>query len=115
MTAPGNLFADAEPDPAGERFDTLLAQPGIRVERIISTGQASPPGFWYDQPLGEWILLMSGSATLEFEGDAAPRRMKPGDYLWIAPHRRHRVTETDRGGVTIWLAIHHGAVDGAEP
>ena len=109
MAETGNIFARAEPDPARERFETLLAAPGLKIERIVSRGQSSPPGFWYDQPEGEWVLLLSGAATLEFEGVAAPHRMAPGDYVWIPPRRRHRVAATAADQVTIWLAVHHGA------
>ena len=50
MTA-GNLLAELPVVPeAAERLEILLAQPGLRIERIVSSGQASPPGFWYDQP-----------------------------------------------------------------
>ena len=43
----------------GERFDELLRRPGCRIERIVSHGQASPPGFWYEQAWDEWVLLSS--------------------------------------------------------
>ncbi len=58
-----------------ERFDTLVEQAGVMIERIVSTGQASPPGFWYDSPRAEWVVLLSGAASLEFEeidGNAQP-------------------------------------------
>jgi cupin 2 domain-containing protein len=106
MKAAGNLFADAAPDPAAERFEDLLTQPGVRIERIVSSGQASPPDFWYDQPQGEWVLLLDGDAGLQFDDEAAPRRLVPGDFVWIAPHRRHRVSWTAPGRATVWLAVH---------
>ena len=106
----GNIFADANPDPAAERFEDLLSLPGVRIERIVSYGQASPPDFWYDQPQGEWVLLLDGAAELQFEDEKSPRRLQRGDYLWIEPHRRHRVTWTAADRTTIWLALH---IDGA--
>ncbi len=69
----GNLFADVSAGAEGERFDDLLTLPGLKIERIVSTGQASPPGFWYDQGWTEWVLLLSGAAAVEFEGEAEPR------------------------------------------
>jgi cupin 2 domain-containing protein len=33
--------------------------------------------------------------------------MKPGDYLDIPAHRRHRVEWTDPAQPTVWLAIHY--------
>lgn len=104
----GNLLAtlDAFAGP-GEHSDELLSRSGFRVERIVSTGQASPPGFWYDQDVAEWVLLLSGAAELQFEDEAAPRRMAPGDWINIAAHRRHRVNWTEPSQPSVWLAIHY--------
>ena len=92
----------------GEVVEELLSRQGLRLERIVSMGQASPPGFWYDQPQGEWVLLLSGAALLRFADEAAPRRLAPGDAIHIAPHRRHRVEWTDPERPTVWLAVHYG-------
>ncbi len=100
-----NLLAGLPDARGGEIVDELLARPGLRIERIVSCGQASPPGFWYDQAEGEFVLLLSGAALLRFEDEAAPRRLGPGDWLDIAPHRRHRVEWTDPAGPTVWLAV----------
>lgn len=100
-----NLYADLPPDSGEEKFMELLSRPGLRVERIVSSGQASPPGFWYDQPQAEWVLLLQGEAKLAFEDEPEPRVLKPGDYLDIAPHRRHRVEST--AAPTLWLAVHY--------
>ena len=100
-----NLFADALPDPGAERSVELLSHPGLRIERIVSTGQASPPGFWYDQPQAEWVLLLQGEASLAFEDEPAPRLMKAGDFVDIAAHRRHRVEST--AALTLWLAVYY--------
>lgn len=104
--AGGNLFADLPAAAAAEEIATLLAAPGFRIERIVSTGQASPPGFWYDQDYAEWVVLLRGSAALLFEGEAAPRVLGPGDYLHIPAHRRHRVEWTAPHEATVWLAVH---------
>ncbi|MDD2466450.1 MAG: cupin domain-containing protein [Desulfobulbus sp.] len=104
----GNLFAGLEHlTGTDEQFDELLQSGLLRVERIVSTGQASPPDFWYDQEQGEWVVLLSGSAELQFEDDPEPRRLDPGDWVNIAPHRRHRVNWTDPGQPTVWLAVHY--------
>ncbi|MCX7148308.1 MAG: cupin [Rhodocyclales bacterium] len=103
----GNLFADLPVTPeAAERLETLLARPGLRIERIVSSGHASPPGFWYDQPDAEWVLLASGDARLRFEDETEARHLRPGDWLRIAPHRRHRVESTAAETPTVWLAVH---------
>jgi cupin 2 domain-containing protein len=104
----GNLFADLArmaPAPA-ERIEALWTAPGLRLERIVSTGQASPPGFWYDQPWAEWVLLLTGSAGLRFADEPEPRSLRPGDHLLIPPHRRHRVEWTAPGEPSVWLALH---------
>lgn len=102
----GNLFAGLSPE-AKERFDTLLARPGLRIERIVSTGQASPAGFWYEQEDAEWVVLLSGAALLRFEDEPDARRLSPGDWIHIAPLRRHRVEWTEASAATVWLAVHH--------
>lgn len=103
----GNLFAGLPVSgEAAERLETLLARPGLRIERIVSTGQASPPGFWYDQADAEWVLLVSGDALLRFEDEPEARHLRPGDWLQIDPHRRHRVESTAAETPTVWLALH---------
>jgi cupin 2 domain-containing protein len=90
-----------------EAVDTLLTRPGLRIERIVSRGQASPPGFWYDQAEGEWVLLLAGAARLRFADEPEPRLLNPGDELDIAPHRRHRIDWTDPATPTVWLALYY--------
>lgn len=107
MSRSGNLFADLPGDATQEQFSELLHAASVRIERIVSHGQASPPGFWYDQDWAEWVLVLSGSAMLLLEGEAAPRKLTRGDYLHIPAHRRHRVEATDAREPTIWLAVHH--------
>lgn len=102
-----NLLALPAADLDGEHFETLLERPGVRVERIISTGQATPEGEWYDQSWDEWVLLLSGEALLLLEGGAA-RRLLPGDALLLPAHCRHRVDWTSTDEPTIWLALHFG-------
>lgn len=106
----GNLFGGLPPDDArDEVFDALLSRPGLRIERIVSTGQCSPPGFWYDQADGEWVALLSGAARLRFADEDADRMLGPGDWVEIAPHRRHRVEWTSPGEPTVWLAVFYAA------
>ncbi|MGB7500987.1 MAG: cupin [Azonexus sp.] len=92
-----------------EQFLELLKRPGLRIERIVSTGQSSPPDFWYDQPDGEWVLLVQGAARLRFADEAVPRELRAGDFVDIAPRRRHRVEWTLPDAPTIWMAIHYAA------
>lgn len=109
MTAParGNLFAGIPARFADEEITTLMASGALRIERIVSRGQASPAGFWYDQPQAEWVMVLAGRAELRFEGDGATTRLEAGDWLHIPAHRRHRVEWTDPTQATVWLAVHH--------
>lgn len=104
----GNIFERLPEHLAEEQLTELLAAPGLTIERIVSIGQASPAGFWYDQDWSEWVLVLAGSAGLLVEGEAAPRVLGPGDYLLIPAHVRHRVAWTDPEHPTIWLAVHYG-------
>lgn len=106
MVRSGSLLSDIPARLDAERFDILLARPGLRVERIVSTGQASPADFWYDQPQDEWVCVLAGAAAVLIEGEAAPRLLKPGDWLEIPAHVRHRVEWTDASQPTVWLAAH---------
>jgi cupin 2 domain-containing protein len=100
-----NIFADLPAALPAEAVSILLTAPRLRIERIVSAGQASPPGFWYDQAEGEWVLLLAGAARLSIEGEAAPRDLRPGDYLHLPARLRHRVEWTDPATPTVWLAI----------
>jgi len=105
-----NIFAGIPASTAtAEEFSQLLQRPGLRIERIVSTGHCSPPDFWYEQADGEWVLLIEGAARLRFADESAARQLKPGDFVDIAPQRRHRVDWTAPDQPTIWLAIHYSA------
>jgi cupin 2 domain-containing protein len=100
-----NLFSPLPDAEAAERVDALLIRPGLRIERIVSRGQASPLGFWYDQAEAEWVVVLAGAARLRFQDETEARVLGPGDCVDIAPHRRHRVDWTDPTVVTVWLAV----------
>lgn len=105
----GNLFEGLPPGTAeAEDLASLFRAQGVEVERIVSTGQATPPGEWYDQDWTEWVVLLSGSACLAIEGEPAARTLLPGDWVLLPPHLRHRVEWTDPDGPTVWLAVHAG-------
>lgn len=106
MIEAGNLFADLPAAPVAEQIIPLLTTPNVRIERIVSHGQASPPDFWYDQSEAEWVIVLEGSAAILFDGESAPRALKRGDHLHIPAHVRHRVASTDTKAPTVWLAVH---------
>jgi len=107
-----NLFAGLPAKANEELFNDLLKRPGVRIERIVSTSQASPPGFWYDQDWDEWVAVLAGGAGLVIEGEAE-MTLGPGDYVFLPAHTRHRVTWTDADEPTVWLAVHIGEAYGA--
>jgi cupin 2 domain-containing protein len=100
-----NLLRDLPDASAAEIADALVARPGLRIERIVSFGQASPSSFWYDQDESEWVLLLAGAARLRFEDESEVRLLGPGDWVEIAAHRRHRVDWTQPDQPTVWLAV----------
>ena len=100
-----NLLLPAA-DTSEELFETLLQRQGIRVERIVSNGHATPEGEWYDQSWDEWVLLLSGKALLQIEGESELKQLYPGDTFMLPAHCRHRVAATDQHEPTIWLALH---------
>jgi len=102
----GNLWTALPAAADREVFETLVDSPAATVERIVSTGQATPEGAWYDQASDEYVLLLSGSAGLRFADEDADRRLVPGDWVWIPAHCRHRVTWTSADEPTVWLAVH---------
>lgn len=99
-----NLFGLPERLPQEEWLEILLKRENIRVERIISTGQSSPPGFWYEQTEDEWVAVLQGDASLEW-ADGAIRKLTVGDYLLIPAGKKHRVERTSAQPPCIWLAI----------
>lgn len=100
-----NLLHSLPDASAAEWVDALMIRPGLRFERIVSLGQASPPGFWYDQSESEWVVLLAGAARLRFADENKARLLGPGDWLEIPPHRRHRVDWTDPATPSVWLAV----------
>jgi cupin 2 domain-containing protein len=104
-----NILADLPPALSGEVVDTLAESDSVRIERIVSNGQATPQGEWYDQERDEWVLVLTGSAGLLFDGAQEPQRLVAGDYALIPAGCRHRVAWTDPAVKTVWLAVHFAA------
>lgn len=106
MNLPVNLFTDLPHDLPQELVHTLLTTANVRIERIVSHGNVSPEGFWYDQDQHEWVAVLKGAAWLQFEDRIV--EMKPGDCINIPAHKKHRVEWTTPNEPTIWLTVHYG-------
>ncbi|MCA9006169.1 MAG: cupin domain-containing protein [Planctomycetaceae bacterium] len=106
-----NLFTPFESLPDEEQFEELFRGKSFRVERIVSTGQSTREGQWYDQEHAEWVVLLSGAAVLRFEGETEGRSLNPGDAVNIPAHCRHRVEATAAEQESVWLAIHYEPVE----
>ena len=100
-----NLLTLPDPLPSAEQFEDLIPDCGVKIERIISTGQVTPPGQWYVQERDEWVVLIQGNAIIEYE-NGEPIELAPGDHVLLPAHKKHRVTYTSRDPPCIWLAVH---------
>lgn len=101
-----NIFKLPAELPAEELFETLWQNNNVTIERIISTGQQSPPDFWYRQEQDEWVILLQGEASLGYE-DGGVVELGAGDYLYIPAGLAHRVEKTSQAPPCIWLAVHY--------
>jgi len=101
-----NLFESIPEDIGVETFSELARGDGVKIERIVSRGHASPEHGWYDQAEHEWVVVLKGEAVIAFEsGDEV--RLRPGSHVDIPAHKKHRVAWTVPGAETIWLAVHY--------
>ncbi len=101
-----NTFADFPASLPEELVTALLDAENVRIERIVSHGHTSPEGFWYDQEQHERVMVLKGAARLQFEDEIV--EMKPGDFVNILAHKRHRLEWTTPNEPTIWLAVYYG-------
>jgi cupin 2 domain-containing protein len=102
-----NIFHDIPSVLAEELFTTIHAAKKFHIERIVSQGQCSAQEFWYDQNENEWLIVLEGDASIQFEGNPDPVELIPGSYLNIPAHVKHRVARTSQTRHTVWLAIHY--------
>ena len=101
-----NIFERLPEKPlSNELVETLLVGGHFRLERIVSTGQVTPEGQWYDQAQDEWVMLLKGAASILFEDDRKIN-LQSGDYLLIKAHQKHRVSWTDPNDFNVWLTLH---------
>ncbi len=101
-----NLLKNIPGDMPQELFQPLLEGRAFRLERIVSDGHQSAANFWSDQPCDEWVVLLTGSATISFADQGQAIDLAPFDYLHIPSGCRHRVSRTSSEEKTVWLALH---------
>lgn len=102
-----NIFSDIPDDLREEVFESIVESDSVRIERVVSKGHASPgpaEADWYDQDQHEWVIVLQGSAAIEFENEGVVE-LSEGDYVNIPAHKKHRVVRTSASPVTIWLAV----------
>lgn len=87
---------------SAEVFEVLAKGNQFRLEKITSFAHASAEGQWYDQEEDEWVALLKGSASLQFE--AGSLQLTAMEYLVIPARLKHRVAEVSTDAV--WLALH---------
>ena len=102
-----NIFSSIPSGVSDEIFETIIKTSNVKIERIISHGQATPEKFWYDQDWHEWVIVMQGQAKLRFHDDNELVEMNVGDYINIPANTKHRVEWTPANEETIWLAVHY--------
>ena len=100
-----NIYNDIPGELPTELVDTLVDGNNVRIERIVSLGHASPSDFWYDQDQDEWVIVLKGEAKLQFQRENRSRHLKPGDFVNIRAHQKHRVEWTSSEEPTVWLAV----------
>lgn len=100
-----NIYELSQKVSQPEKFEPIVSGKNIQIERIISTGQTTPSGQWYDQTTDEWVILLQGEAELAYV-DNTRIKLKAGDYLLIPAHTKHRVEYTSVEPACIWLAVH---------
>ena len=98
-----SIFSSIPKSLSREIIENIIQYNNLRIERIISQGQASPKNFWYDQDENEWVLILQGSARLQFADKFVI--LQEGDYINIPARKKHRVVWTDPDQKTIWLTI----------
>ena len=102
-----NIYSNIPEELPNELFEKIIYDSSFKLERIISKGHATPKGQWYDQAEHEWVILLKGSARIAIEGQAGIVVLKPGDYIHLPAHLKHRVEWTDPATETVWLALHY--------
>lgn len=100
-----NIYLDLPSAKSREIFEKIIYKNGVKIERITSFGQATPPGKWLKSKRNEWVILLKGKAKLKFLLTGKIIEMKPGDHIFIPAETRHRVEWTDPKKKSVWAAV----------
>lgn len=101
-----NIFSNIPKKLDEELFEDIISNDKLKIQKIVSEGHTTDKFEWYDQDSDEWVIVLHGEAILSFENEDDVN-LKPGDYINIPAHKKHRVSWTTSDKKTIWLAVHH--------
>lgn len=97
-----NLFSPTTyPSPNNESFTKLLEHKNITIEQILSSSVNN--GKWMQDAQDEWVVLLQGEATLQYETKDS-QTLTAGDFTFIPAQTKHCVVSTSPQA--IWLAIY---------
>jgi len=102
----GNIHSKIPSAKDREIFQTLAQNKKLKIERIVSQGQATEEGKWLKESHAEWAIILKGAAKLRFRKDNRLIKLKTGDYIFIPKNTPHRIEWTPPREKTIWLAVH---------
>ena len=101
-----NIFDNIPTQLHQELFQDIFSKDGLKIQRIVSQGEATQDDKWYIQEDDEWVIVLQGEATLSFEDDS-DIKLSSGDYIHIPAHKKHKVSWTSSDEQTVWLAVHY--------
>lgn len=104
----GEVFKDLPEDSVVEQ---LCQAKGFRVERVVSYGDCSPEGRWYDLDCDAWVVMIRGGVTLQLDEPEETKYVATGDWIFLPAHRRHRVESSSKEPPAIWLAVYGSRSD----
>ena len=92
-----NLFDFPKERLLQEQCLEVLAHKNVRIEKIISQNHTTD---WYDQAEDEWVVLLKGSAAIEYGDNMI--MLNEGESAFIPRHKEHRAVSI---GDCIWLCV----------
>ena len=96
----GTLRSPSEAPASGDLDDHVLEFRNAIVIQSLSGSLERPVDYLQEQD--EWVMVLSGGATLEVDGETVD--LAPRDWLFLPSGLAHRVVRVEPG--TDWLAFH---------